>query len=249
MKKYVNLTLAAAMTMAVCFTACKKEDKEPEPPKLSASFTMAGDLRPAPTTVVFTNNSQNAVSYEWDFGNGETSTDKNPQVRYTQKGAYDVKLKVTDADGKTKETLSTAIVYGNITKVQVDYVKIPKEAIKFTDGTLWNFPNLYFKIMSSSGSEVFNLGEYYLAIDLNEAQYTNGVGFGSDFTNMPFTLPSLTATYTIRVLDYISGSQSDLICSDTFKASSFIPTDTLKPYPASFQTADKKISFNVKWKE
>ncbi len=54
-------------------------------------------------TLIITNNSVNAVSYEWDFGNGQTSTEANPSHSYTIHGNYDVTLKVTDAFGNTKE--------------------------------------------------------------------------------------------------------------------------------------------------
>ncbi len=42
--------------------------------------------------VVFTNNSQNATSYWWDFGDGTTSTDMNPYHYYPVPGDYTVML-------------------------------------------------------------------------------------------------------------------------------------------------------------
>ncbi len=47
------------------------------------------------------NNSKDAVSYEWDFGNGETSTDMNPEFSYLLHGDYTITLKVTDEKGYT----------------------------------------------------------------------------------------------------------------------------------------------------
>jgi gliding motility-associated-like protein len=42
------------------------------------------------------------VSWRWDFGNGITSTDKNPQpVKYRSSGKYDITLTVEDIDGCT----------------------------------------------------------------------------------------------------------------------------------------------------
>jgi hypothetical protein len=38
----------------------------------------------------FTNNSQNANGFLWDFGDGTTSTDLNPWHNYTQSGNYNV---------------------------------------------------------------------------------------------------------------------------------------------------------------
>ncbi len=42
--------------------------------------------------VVFTNTSLNAISYEWSFGDGTTSTAENPSHTYTEEGTYNVQL-------------------------------------------------------------------------------------------------------------------------------------------------------------
>lgn len=43
-------------------------------------------------TAYFNNNSINANSYHWDFGNGATSTDENPWMTYSTPGIYTVTL-------------------------------------------------------------------------------------------------------------------------------------------------------------
>lgn len=45
--------------------------------------------------VDFTNISINAVSYLWDFGDGESSTEENPTHVYAQDGSYEVSLTAT----------------------------------------------------------------------------------------------------------------------------------------------------------
>ncbi|PHI19281.1 transcriptional regulator [Lewinellaceae bacterium SD302] len=56
--------------------------------------------------VDFTNASQNAVAYEWNFGDGSSSTEANPKHRFYQSGTYSVSLIATDAKGKSKTTSS-----------------------------------------------------------------------------------------------------------------------------------------------
>jgi len=48
-----------------------------------------------PAFVTFTNNSVNATTYLWDFGDGGTSTSPNPTHTYNSYGVYTVKLKAT----------------------------------------------------------------------------------------------------------------------------------------------------------
>lgn len=50
-------------------------------------------------TLKFVNRSQNATSYAWDFGDGETSTEQNPEHTYAEAGAYVVTLTVTGPTG------------------------------------------------------------------------------------------------------------------------------------------------------
>ncbi len=55
-----------------------------------------------PLDVTFTNNSEGAVSYEWDFNNGMTSTDVTPTtIPFDTGGVYTVTLVATNADGCT----------------------------------------------------------------------------------------------------------------------------------------------------
>jgi len=42
--------------------------------------------------IVFSNFSENAVSYSWDFGDGETSSEENPTHEYASEGTYTVVL-------------------------------------------------------------------------------------------------------------------------------------------------------------
>ncbi len=50
-------------------------------------------------TVTFTNSSQYAEQYVWEFGDGQFSTDPHPQHTYAEDGVYIVKLKVTNSCG------------------------------------------------------------------------------------------------------------------------------------------------------
>ncbi|WP_240662466.1 ThuA domain-containing protein [Streptomyces sp. WAC 06738] len=53
-----------------------------------------------------------ALTYEWTFGDGATSTEANPTHTYAEKGQFNASLKVTDSGGKTG-TASVTVTSGN----------------------------------------------------------------------------------------------------------------------------------------
>jgi PKD repeat protein len=46
----------------------------------------------------------NIKSWKWDFGDGTTSTEQNPQHRYEKPGEYVVVLYVEGPDGKARRS-------------------------------------------------------------------------------------------------------------------------------------------------
>lgn len=48
--------------------------------------------------VTFTNSSTNAVAYNWDFGNGSTSSETNPTVEFSQVGSFTICLTALNAE-------------------------------------------------------------------------------------------------------------------------------------------------------
>jgi gliding motility-associated-like protein len=64
-------------------------------PKVNASFTIPAYYScdtPLTTTFVNTSTGGGIITYLWDFGDGQTSTDANPTHTYTSTGAYTVTL-------------------------------------------------------------------------------------------------------------------------------------------------------------
>ncbi|MEE9440037.1 MAG: PKD domain-containing protein [Saprospiraceae bacterium] len=67
--------------------------------------------------IEFTTNSQNVTSYLWNFGDGETSTLKNPTHIYSQNGEYTVKLILSNECGNLEITNSYTILSNSIFNV------------------------------------------------------------------------------------------------------------------------------------
>jgi len=89
-------TWLVAMLISLLAFSCGEDEI---PPNAIASFQFEVDANNF-RVVNFTNFSQNAVSYSWDFGDGSTpSTLENPTYTYDGEGTYLVKLTATGKGG------------------------------------------------------------------------------------------------------------------------------------------------------
>ena len=66
-------------------------------------------------TINFTNQSSNATSYFWDFGDFNTSTAPSPSHQYTQSGTYTVTLNAAQSDSCYSLSTKTIFVIDDIT--------------------------------------------------------------------------------------------------------------------------------------
>ena len=106
MKKLFSLLAFASIMMVAC-TDPNAGGDDPTPtggtPKADFEYAIDG------LTVTFTDKSENATSYKWDFGDGESAKTASPTHEYLAGGSYTVTLTVANADGErdTKEASIT----------------------------------------------------------------------------------------------------------------------------------------------
>src|SRR4051794_18551731 len=112
MKTTNPIFLIIALIAAVNFFSCKKDSTNPAP------FVFY-DVSIDGATVTFTNESKGAATYEWDFGDGTTSTDESPTHTYPGKGKYVPTLYATAADG-TKAEASTVLHIAKTSAIKLD---------------------------------------------------------------------------------------------------------------------------------
>ena len=72
--------------------------------KPMAKFSMSATQMEAPATISFSNHSEKAESYLWNFGDGNESTDSLPSHHYVHSGKYEVSLKAIK--GKKTNTMT-----------------------------------------------------------------------------------------------------------------------------------------------
>lgn len=187
-----------------------------------------------PLKVVLTNNSANASSYVWDFGDGTTSTEQNPTHRYKTLGVYKVKLLAKKNDkSDTYETNVEIKAPSTCTITGFSVLKIPTNnkyyQVQLTDNYAFSKTTYfwtYWFLLSSA-----NLPYDYL---LNSAKTLD-----------------IEDDYVIRLYKYTgTGNPSNTQASGKGDWSSIIYSSDLKAYPETLTysntTAGIKLIFQ--WK-
>jgi gliding motility-associated-like protein len=117
-------------------------------PQVQAAFTTPpGGC--VPYSAEFINNSLGGLRFEWDFGDGFTSTQDNPTHLYNSVGTYTVKLKAFDSSSCNKvDSVAFTLTVSAIPFASFTFNPVPPEANTFTNfvnqsngatNYLWNF--------------------------------------------------------------------------------------------------------------
>jgi gliding motility-associated-like protein len=111
--RYANIGVYFVRLIAIDDNTCNKRDTSEYfrirvSPKPVASFTWLPDPPLENTPVQFTNTSSGATSYLWNFGDGESSMERNPSHQYNSTGSFNAELIVYN-DANCTDT-ATAIV-------------------------------------------------------------------------------------------------------------------------------------------
>lgn len=86
----------------------------------TAKFTIDTEKKTAPAELEFVNQSEEAEEYLWDFGDGNFSTDPNPNHRYTQSGNYLVKLRASKGNKQSEKEKMVQILPPSICLVEIE---------------------------------------------------------------------------------------------------------------------------------
>jgi gliding motility-associated-like protein len=111
-------------------------------PRPAANFTAPVTINcQIPLTVNFQNTSNGAISWLWDFGDGNTSTQQNPVHTYSNYGNFNVKLIATNNAGCTDTMTKTNFV--RIARAAISISGFPKQGcIPYTINPVPNITSL-----------------------------------------------------------------------------------------------------------
>lgn len=128
----------------------------------------------APFTVNFTDNSTNATNWLWKFGDGSTSTSKNPTHTYTSPGTNSVTLIVTSANGCVDSLVKPNYIF--ISPPIANFTATPREGciplnVNFTNTSIslvdpvvsynWDFGNGTTTTASPTISHLYPAAGFY----------------------------------------------------------------------------------------
>lgn len=225
--KFKTLLLIVALS---CFSSCD-ENELPEagsipdltPPSALFSASQGEGAGDEWKTVFFSNQSNSATSYSWDFGDGNMSTDFEPSNEYSGEGTYTVTLVARDNLGvestftdTVEVTQPPAPTVPDPTLINADFDKLPKSSGSDCSCSAWINKSLGDQGESSSGN---GGSDNVVKFDNNEpdhvyqefevvpnADYTISVVVS--FKSLVNNTPPMDAMFEIRVLagsGYVSG--------------------------------------------
>jgi YVTN family beta-propeller protein len=201
----------------------------PEPVLPAANFSSNVTSGYTPLSVQFTDLSEDATGWNWDFGDGATSTGQNPVHTYSSAGNYTVFLTVSNANGTDSKpatiTVLQHLVYAYVTNRGDNTVSV----INASDNTTYTVnvgSNPYGVAVSPDGTKIYvaNRGDNTVSV-INASDNTTytvnvgsnpwGIAVSSDGTkvyvtnsgdnNVSVINVSDNTTYTVSVGDWPRG--------------------------------------------
>jgi gliding motility-associated-like protein len=183
-----------------------------------------------PFVVNFTDNTPNAVSWNWNFGDGNTSTNENPVNTYTSLGNYTVSLTVIDINGCSATLVESSFIQIIPPTVNFNSIKtngcaplvVDFNDLTFSNETItswnWNFGNGNTSTSQSPTETYTDTGSYDVTLII---------------VNADGCTDSLTFT------DFIQVGQLPIV--------NFSPTDTTGCHPFTVSFYDSSSVYSDQW--
>lgn len=163
----ISIRSVLVLLTMVLFVCCQKDSEE-----VSSDFTVSSRNPFAGEIVTFENLSERAETYVWDFGDGISSTEVNPQHAYENDGFYTIAL-------ESSNSLSSDV------RVKERYVQVLKRDFPIVDFTTSNViatigESINFLNLSEFGEEyVWDFGDLTTSEQINPIHSYSDEGYYS----------------------------------------------------------------------
>ena len=151
---------------------------------VAASFAFSPVSPAAGQSVAFTDTSTGSpTSWQWNFGDGLTSTAQNPSHVYTTAGSKTVTLTVTNNTGSDTATRTIAVMPAlNAAFTYSPASPIAGQAVQFTDTSTgspsiwqWNFGDGVTSVVQNPSHTFASAGSYNIALTVMNASGQNSI--------------------------------------------------------------------------
>jgi PKD repeat protein len=159
-----NYLLPIALT-AFAFSSCNKDKDNSES---IACFDMPVTTAKVGEEIQFSNCSENASSYSWDFGDGTTSILKEPSHVYAQAGNYEIKL-LAGEDFNADGILNHLDEPDSITKDIIIDHNLKSIELTIKDANSWTHENPDLSVVADADVKLY-AGQ--ASFDADEPDYT-----------------------------------------------------------------------------
>lgn len=146
----------------------------------AAAFTAVPRQGIAPLPVAFSDQSSGSVdTWQWDFGDGNSSVSPNPSHSYFNPGVYTVSLTVWGPGGNDTETKTSYITVYHPSVIQADFTGNPTSGpaplgVAFTDESIgninlrvWNFGDGGFSTLQHPEHDYPTAGVYTVTLSVS----------------------------------------------------------------------------------
>ncbi len=201
-----NLSLAIFLFSMLFTAGCEDDEPTVEAPTARFTYIVHQDNG---LIINFTNSSLNADTYIWEFGDGSSSAELDPNHEYEASGTYTVSLTATNSGGS--DVYSEEIeVTGNLTYADlVDTWKVAPEAGALAvgptqgDGSWWSLSEADLTSRSCFMDDKYTLGSdgsFSIAMD-GETWLEGFQGVDSDQCGAPVAPHDGSGSYTYESND------------------------------------------------
>ena len=207
------------------------------------NFSISNDGCVAPCQVSFSNSSTNADSYEWDFGDNQTSNATSPTHVYNNGGVFSATLKGTNQAGSNQITKSVNI-QPKFTKVSITSVKLEQMPFVAPDGSGWdpfNGPDVYFDIVDVNGT-ILSSYSSSLYSDITQSSMPLTWNLTS-----PFQVNDLSQARYIIIWDYDTLDPDDYIGQAGFLFSAYTTINDHYPTTKTVSYNGVKVTLGLSW--